>query len=77
MRTAVEARKIIAGGLCTDIRIKPTEDTSPVDAIKVHLEHQSGECVDVFLPYEKTSTNEFLYGNLFVTKAQTHLFWRA
>src|SRR5260221_605570 len=52
IRTAADAGTIIAGGLCTDVRVKPPHGPSPIDAIQVHLEHENGECVDVFLPYE-------------------------
>jgi hypothetical protein len=76
MRAAVDDGKIVAGGLCTDVRVKPPDGTALVDAIKVHLEHENGECVDVFLPYEKASTHEISYGDLFATKVQERMFWR-
>jgi hypothetical protein len=76
MRVAVDAGKIIAGGLCTDVRVKPPGRAALVDAIQVHLEHGNGECVDVFLPYEKTSSHEFHYGDLFSANTGQCVFWQ-
>jgi hypothetical protein len=76
MRAAVDADKIVAGGLCTDIRVMPPDGAALVDAIQVHLEHKNGECVEIFLPYEKISTHELRYGDLFAAKTQQCVFWR-
>jgi hypothetical protein len=76
MRVAVDAGKIVAGGLCADVRVKPPDSAALVDAIQVHLEHENGECVDVFLPYEETPTHEFRYGDLFAENTQQCVFWR-
>jgi len=63
MRAAVDAGKIVAGGLCTDVRVQPPNGAALVDAINVHLEHENGECVDVFLPYERHPPTSYATAN--------------
>ena len=53
-RADIKAGKFVARSLCTDVRVKPPKGRAKVDAIEVHLEDDGGECLDVFLPYEKT-----------------------
>jgi hypothetical protein len=74
MRAAVDAGRIIACGMCFDVRARPPDRTSLVDAIQVHLEHQNGECVDVFWPHERSGTGEIVYGTVFATKAAPQVF---
>jgi hypothetical protein len=76
MRTAADSGKIIASGNCADVRVKPPDGAALVDAVQVHLEHHNGECVDIFLPYEKTNTGELSYGKLFAAKATQRVFRR-
>ena len=60
IQAAAASGGIVAGGICTDVRVKPPDGIS--DAIQVHLEHRNGECVDVFLPYRRFTTGTFSYG---------------
>jgi len=77
MRSAVGEGRIVAGGLCTNVRVKQPDGTASTDAVQVHLEQKGGEPLDVFLPYEKISAGEFRYGDLFALKSTERLFWRS
>jgi hypothetical protein len=76
LRVEAQAGVNTACGICADVRVKPPGQESFVDAVQVHLEHESGECVDVFLPYEKTTAGDFKYGMLFASKAEPQVFQR-
>ena len=43
MQAAAASGTIVAGGICTDVRVKPPGGIDLVDAIQVHLEHRNGE----------------------------------
>jgi hypothetical protein len=74
MRTEADAGKIIACGICLDVRAKPPDRTSLTDTIQVHLEHRNGECADVFCPYEINDAGAITYGTLFTSKATPQVF---
>jgi hypothetical protein len=68
--------QIRAAAICYDARTIPPGETNKTDAICCGLEHRSGESVDVFIPYKKTSDNDFQYGEIFATK-RTAIFFAA
>lgn len=66
--------KIRAAGICVDIRTVPPGATEKTDAICVSLEHQSGEAVDVCIPYKKGLFGRMKYGELFAGKRDPAFF---
>ncbi len=63
-RQSARDGKIRAAGICYDIRIIPPEKTKTSDAICISLEHQSGEAVDVYVPFKKGIFGKFSFGEL-------------
>jgi hypothetical protein len=74
MRFSAQQREIIASGICTDVRVKLPGAENTVDAIQIHLEDNSGHCVDVFLPYRQLSRGEFHYGELVALSGSPRVF---
>jgi hypothetical protein len=66
--------EIRAAGICCDVRVATPEHPEKVDAIQFGLEHQNGEAVDVFLPYDLDSSGKVQYGELFATKRERSFF---
>lgn len=66
--------EIRAAGICYDVRIVPPGQTKKTDAICVSLEHQSGNAVDIFIPYKKGWFGKVNYGELFATKRTPQFF---
>ncbi|MGB8252241.1 MAG: hypothetical protein WCF08_03435 [Anaerolineaceae bacterium] len=56
-----------AAGICYDVRTIPPGETEKCDAICMSLEHQSGEAVDVFVPYKKAWHGKIRYGEIFAS----------
>jgi hypothetical protein len=66
--------EIRAAGICYDVRTIPPGQTDKTDAIRVDLEHESGQSVSVFLPYKKGWFGKIQYGHLFATKRDAQFF---
>lgn len=66
--------EIRAAGICSDVRVARPGQTEKNDAVHFALEHQSGEALDVFLPYNLDSSNEVVYGELFATQRTKQFF---
>ncbi|MBO0723627.1 MAG: hypothetical protein J2P41_22575 [Blastocatellia bacterium] len=66
--------KIRAAGVCIDMRVVPPGSTEKTDAICVQLEHISGECVDVYLPYRKGWLGRYKYGQIFAGPRDSRIF---
>jgi hypothetical protein len=66
--------EIRAAGICCDVRVARPEQKVKVDAVQFALEHQNGEAVDVFLPYDLDSSGEALFGELFATRRDNQFF---
>jgi hypothetical protein len=66
--------EIRAAAICYDVRTIPPGETQKTDAICCGLEHSSGELVNVFIPYGKTSADDFQYGQIFTTE-RTAIFF--
>jgi len=74
--------KAAGGGLkacaiCFDARVVPPGATAKTDAIGVELEHESGEAVQVFLPYAKGWFGRIRYGELFASQGKRFAFARS
>jgi hypothetical protein len=54
-------------GICYDGRTTPPGQTAKCAAVCASVEHQSGEAVNLILPYERTSKGEVQFGQKFST----------
>jgi hypothetical protein len=66
--------EIRAAGICYDTRVTPPGETQLSDAICASLEHQSGDAMDVFVPYAKVPRGEISYRELFAIRHIPQLF---
>jgi hypothetical protein len=69
--------EIRCAGICYDVRIIPPGQTEKCDAICTSLEHQSGESIDVFLPYKKAILKKIRYGEIFACPRKPEFFGNA
>jgi hypothetical protein len=67
---------IRAAAVCLDVRTIPPGASEKVDAICTRLEHESGEAVDVYLPYRKGWLGKFKYGDIFAGQGEQAIFAR-
>ena len=58
---------IQAAGICLDVRVVPPGTTTKTDAICVRLASNSGEAIEVFVPYRKPFIGRHVYGDTFAT----------
>ncbi len=56
------ASEIRATGVCADVRVTPPGSTDKTDAIRVSIEHASGDPVEVLVPYRKRKLRAAEYG---------------
>jgi len=70
----VSRNEIRAAGICCDVKVATPEKPEKIDAVQFCLEHQSGEAVDVFLPYDLDSAGEVKYGELFASRRDKQFF---
>ena len=63
-----------SAGICYDIHTIPPGKTEKYDAICISLEHQSGEAVDVFVPYTKEKTGKIQYSDIFTSRRTPKFF---
>ncbi|MFI5456577.1 MAG: hypothetical protein ACHRXM_14105 [Isosphaerales bacterium] len=73
-RQQAAAGEIRAVGICHDVRTIPPGQTEKTDAICLGLEHQTGQCISVFLPYKKGWFSKVQYCALFATKRDAQFF---
>jgi len=66
--------EVRAAGICSDVRVARQGQQEKVDAVQFALEHQNGEAVDVFLPYDLDSAGEVRYGELFAVRRERVFF---
>lgn len=66
--------EIRAAGICCDVRVTRPKQAEKVDAVQFALEHQNGEAVDVFLPYDLDASGDVLYGELFASRREKQFF---
>jgi hypothetical protein len=65
---------IRAAVVCFDAKVVLPGTRRKQDAVCIHLEHESGECVAVFLPYRKRFFAGIKYGPLLANHLQPHVF---
>jgi hypothetical protein len=73
-RQAAAAAKLRAACICFDVRTIPPGETMKTDAVCISLEHESGESVDLFLPYSKGLSGKIRYGELFGAERDRQFF---
>jgi hypothetical protein len=73
-RQKAAAGQIRAAGICYDVRTIPPGQTEKTDAICASLEHQSGQFVDVYLPYKKGWFGKIQFGQIFAAKRNAQFF---
>jgi hypothetical protein len=73
-RNEAVAGQIRAAGICYDVRTIPPGQVEKTDAICVGLEHNTGQCVSVFLPYKKGWLGKIQYGQLFASAREPQVF---
>ena len=66
-RARASQGKIRAAGICFDVRVVPPGQVDKTDAIRLALEREGGDAVDVFVPYAQLPGGEFTYGELFAS----------
>lgn len=66
--------EIRAAGICCDVRVATPEHPEKIDAVLFALEHQNGEAVDVFLPYNLDSAGEVRFGEMIATRRVKEFF---
>lgn len=62
--------------VCYDGLVRPPGQAEKVDAICAWLEHESGEAVSVFLPYQKAGVGRVTYGEIFASALAAQVFNR-
>jgi hypothetical protein len=70
----VAAGAIKAAGTCVDVRVVPPGQSDKTDAICAQLEHVTGQCADVFLPYKKGLLGRMKFGDLFAVAGTSRIF---
>jgi hypothetical protein len=65
LRERAERGEIRASGLCVDVLTVPPGETQKRDAVSIRLEHANGESVVVFLPYRRSASGDYEYGELY------------
>jgi hypothetical protein len=73
-RQEASSGAIRAAGICFNVRTIPPGHTEKTDAICISLEHQTGQCVSLFVPYNKNWFGKIKYGTLFATKRDLQFF---
>ena len=53
LRTRAAAGKLCAGAIAADVRFGERGSDERRDAVQLHIEHERGYCVDIYLPYRR------------------------
>ncbi len=73
-RKEAEAGNLRAAAICVNVTVRPPDAAESTSAIQMNIEHESGEAVDVFLPYQISSKNELSWGEMFGGKGVANIF---
>jgi len=63
-----------AVALCVDVRVDAPDGSGKTDAIRVSLEENGGEALNVFMPYRKRMLRGVSYGEIFASAADPSVF---
>ena len=75
-RDAVKLGFYRAVAICLDVRVTVPDKIEKTDALNIMLEHENGEALGVFLPYEKGFDDQIEYGQMFATPIEPKVFAR-
>jgi hypothetical protein len=73
-RRQAQNEEIKAAGICYDVRTIPPGQNEKCDAVCCSLEHRTGEALDVYLPYWKTTEGCIQYGEMFAARRTPQFF---
>jgi hypothetical protein len=68
----VKENRVKAIGICSDVLI--TQNKRKEDALMFSLEHESGESLNVYLPYSKFKDGHIEYGKIFAESKEKEFF---
>jgi hypothetical protein len=71
IRQVSREKVLVAFGVAENVSL--TRGDTPMQAIKVLLEHERGLTVAMFLPFHRANAGEYYFGEAFVTPAQPTL----
>lgn len=74
LREQARAGKIRAAAVCSNVSITQEDTGGVVDAIRVSLEHEDREAVDIILPYERLPNDDYSFGDLGAGHLDPYLF---
>jgi len=63
-----------AVALCVDVRVDAPDGSGKTDAIRVTLEENGGEAINVFMPYRKRMLRGIAYGEIFASAGDHSVF---
>lgn len=63
-----------SAGLLIDVHFVREDAGDRSDAIRVYLETNDGEAMNVFLPYERSDSGEVTTGEIFATEGEPQIF---
>ncbi len=73
-REEANAGSVRAVGICLDTFVIKPGEIEKRDALCAQLEHEDGECVDVFLPYRKRFLGRYAYDQVFAGPGEARVF---
>jgi hypothetical protein len=77
LKAKAQAGEIRASGICSTVRVRPSDGGEPADAICVALEHRDGEAVTALLPYQirrRLLGSKVSYGDLTAEPSDREIF---
>jgi hypothetical protein len=73
-RAGAQSGDYQAIALCVDVRVDAPDGSGKTDAIRVTLEENGGEALNVFMPYRKRMLRGVSYGEIFASAADHSVF---
>jgi len=73
-RTGARSGEYKAVALCVDVRVNAPDGSGKTDAIRVTLEENGGEALNVFIPYHKGMMRGVAYGEVFACATEHIVF---
>ena len=73
-RRGAASGEYVATAIFVDVLTTPPGTSSKTDAVQVGLEHRSGYCVDVFIPYQRSPDGAVRFGDIFASQRESSVF---
>ncbi len=70
----INEKKVKAVGMCIDVKL--VHDDKKINALQFILEHESGESLNVYIPYTRSNSGELEYGEIFTEHKEREFFTR-